>query len=150
MSGIVGSGRHFVGQQSTLVLKKLNGQHSDILKRLKHPPRGILGCPLYGGVKPRCRGERKPQDALPMVILDQRIKCSFPRASPHSQQAHLTCERNEALQNERGILLTDAVDTEFTLVRFTFRRELGLCSLDFFGTAQNPLALPVVTHSTGL
>src|SRR4030095_14107390 len=117
---------------SSAVLKQLDRQHADVVKRLKRPRGdggGLVGQRSLGG---RRGGGRQAQDPIAVDVFDERPKRRFAGAAARGKDRQLALERNETLEKQRTA---------------TDRRERGI---EILGAAQHALPLAVVPLRAGL
>src|SRR5580704_17042653 len=119
---------HLVREQFPIALEEFNGQHTYIVQRFEHLARRILGSLLYFRTDAWGRSQRQPQNAVAVMILDQRIEGRLTPLASDGDHGKLTRERNKTLHRERQL------------------RQSVLRSLRVLGSPQNPLPLPVVAH----
>src|ERR1700682_4727544 len=101
VAGIVDARRHLVGQQAAFLLKKFDGQDTNVIKRLQHTAGSLFGSSLKGGIGTWRRGERKTQDAAAVMVFHERIKGGLSKPSSNGKQGELPAKRNELLNNKR-------------------------------------------------
>src|SRR5580658_8784860 len=123
---------HLIRQQLAIAFEKLDSQYAHIVQGFEHLARRIFGSHVNLGTH-RWRGsQRETQNAVAVVILNQRIESRLTRLAAHGKHRKLSGEGDKTFHGKR-------------LLRQSVFRDLHV-----FRSPQNPLPLPVVTHSSGL
>src|ERR1700694_5807413 len=80
VAGIVDTRSHFIGEKLALVFEEFDGEDPDVLQRFENSVSGFFRIALDGRLEARGGCERQPEDAVAMVVFDERVNGGLARA----------------------------------------------------------------------
>jgi len=79
VAGIVNARGHFIGEEFALMFEEFNGENAYVFQGFENAVSGSLCGALDFWIEARGGRERKAEDAIAMVIFDQRVDGGFLR-----------------------------------------------------------------------
>src|SRR5262249_26326629 len=101
VTGIVYARGHLICEQTSAVFEKLDGQHANIFERLENAAGGVFGGTLGGGIKARGRSHREAQNAVTMMVFNERVEGNLSAKRAHRKHRHFAGEAHETLKDKR-------------------------------------------------
>src|SRR4029077_12859295 len=92
MSGVMNPRRHFIGEEFAIAFEEFDGQNTDIVQGFQDFACRVFCSLLYLWTDAWRGSQGETQDAVAMMILNQRIKGGFTCLAAHGEHGELPCE----------------------------------------------------------